>query len=108
MNDDRTFKGDIILIEPKEDDSTCFEMNPFSFWNRAKAARHGFTSVKNTIEGRFGEVAKILSSYGIEMTRDVVDRDFNKMHKSTSDDSTIMGVLEKESPPNKRGLSLVA
>ncbi len=108
MTVDRNFKGDIILIEPKEDDSTFFEMNPFSFWNRAKAARHGFTSVKNTIEGRFGEVAKILSSYGIEMTRDVVDRDFNKMHKSTSDDSTIMGVLEKESPPNKRGLSLVA
>lgn len=108
MTMDRNFKGDIILIEPKEDDSIFFEMNPFSFWNRARAARHGFTSVKNTIEGRFGEVSKILSSYGIEMTREVVDRDFNKMHKSTSDDSTIMRVLEKESPPNKRGLSLVA
>lgn len=105
---DRNFKGDVILIEPKEDDSTFFEMNPFSFWNRARAARHGFTSVKETIEGRFEEVSKILASYGIEMTREVVDRDFSKMTKSTSDDAMIMGVLEKESPPARRRLRLVA
>lgn len=105
---DRNFKGDVILIEPKEDDSTFFEMNPFSFWNRAKAARHGFTSVKNTIEGRFDEVSRILASYGIEMTREIVDRDFHKMHRSTSDDSTIMNVLEKEPSPAKRRLRLVA
>jgi predicted acylesterase/phospholipase RssA len=104
---DRSFKGDIILIEPKEDDSTFFEMNPFSFWNRAKAARHGFASVKNTIEGRFDEVSRILASYGIQMTRDVVDHDFSQMMKSTSDDATIMGVLEKPNAP-KRRLRLVA
>lgn len=107
MTMDRNFKGDIILIEPKEDDSTFFEMNPFSFWNRARAARHGFTSVKETIEGRFDEVSKILASYGIEMTREVVDRDFSKMTKSTSDDAIIMSVLEKETSP-KRRLQLVA
>ncbi|HEX5036796.1 MAG TPA: patatin-like phospholipase family protein [bacterium] len=105
MKVDRSFKGDIILIEPKEDDSTFFEMNPFSFWNRARAARHGFASVKNTIEGRFDEISRILASYGIQMTRDVVDRDFNQMTKS-SDDATIMGVLQK--PQAKRRLRLVA
>jgi predicted acylesterase/phospholipase RssA len=104
---DRSFKGDIILIEPKEDDSIFFEMNPFSFWSRARAARHGYSSVKSTIEGRFDEVSRILASYGIEMTREVVDRDFGKMSKSTSDDATIMGVLEKESVPRRR-LRLVA
>ncbi len=108
MNMDRSFKGDIILLEPKEDDSAFFEMNPFSFWNRAQAARCGFESVKKTIEGRFDEVSRILSSYGIEMTRDVVERDFKKMTRSTSDDETIMGVLEKESTPSKRSLELVA
>jgi hypothetical protein len=106
MKVDRSFKGDIILIEPKEDDSTFFEMNPFSFWNRARAARHGFASVKATIEGRFDEISKILASYGIQMTRDVVDRDFNQMTKS-SDDATIMGVLEKQTSA-KRRLQLVA
>ncbi len=104
---DRTFKGDIILIEPKEDDSSFFEMNPFSFWNRARAARHGFESVKNTIEDRFDDVSKILASYGIEMTHEVVNRDYHQMNKSTSDDAIIMGVLEKETH-SKRKLHLVA
>lgn len=107
MKIDRSFRGDIILIEPTEDDATFFEMNPFSFWNRARAARHGFMSVKNTIEGRFDDVSRILSSYGIEMTREVVDRDFNKMSKTTSDDAMIMSVLEKETPARRR-LRLVA
>ncbi len=106
---DRNFKGDIILIEPKEDDSVFFEMNPFSFWNRARAARHGFTSVRETIEGRFDEVSKILSAYGIEMSREMVDRDFSKITKPTSDDTTIMNVLEKEPQNNsKKRLRLVA
>ncbi len=104
---DRSFKGDIILIEPKEDDSTFFEMNPFSFWNRARAARHGFVSIKNTIESRFDEVSKILASYGIEMSREAVERDYSQMSKSTSDDATIMGVLEKETTM-RRKLRLVA
>ncbi len=104
---DRSFKGDIILIEPKEDDSIFFEMNPFSFWSRAQAAQHGFTSVKNTIEGRFDEVSKILASYGIQMSREVVNRDFSQLMRSTSDDATIMSVLEKDSSPRRR-LRLVA
>lgn len=93
---DRNFNGDIILIEPKEDDSLFFEMNPFSFWNRARAAKHGFTSVKNTIEARFDEVSKILASYGIGMTREVVDSGFHKLSKATSDDAIIMSVLESQ------------
>ena len=42
------------------------------------------------------------------MTREVVDRDFNRMTKSTSDDAIVMGILEKESPQPKRRLRLVA
>ncbi len=96
---DRTFKGDIVLIEPKDDDSTFFEMNPFSFWNRARAAKHGFESVKQTIEDRFDELSRIFGSYGIQMTRDVVEQGFCQLTKSTSDDATIMNILEKESRP---------
>lgn len=106
MKTDRSFKGDIILIEPKEDDSTFFEMNPFSFWNRAKAARHGFASVRDTIEGRFPEVAKILASYGIQMTRELADMDYENITRSTSDDATIMSVLEGDQP--RRPLRLVS
>ncbi len=107
MVTDQSFKGDIILIEPTEDDATFFEMNPFSFWNRAKAARHGFMSVRNTIEGRFDEVSKILSSYGIQMTRKLADLDYEKITRPTSDDTTIMSVLEGEGKP-RRSLRLVA
>lgn len=96
MRVDPNFKGDIILIEPKEDDSIFFEMNPMSFWDRARAASHGFNSVRSTILSRFDEVSKILTSYGITMTRDLVDSDYSQMRHSS--DEKILRVLEKERP----------
>ncbi len=96
--DDKNFKGDLILIEPKEDDFTFFDINPFAFWNRAKAAKLGFESVRESIEEKFDEISAILSSYGIEMTRDVVARDEAKIQKAVHDDEVIMEVLEGHSP----------
>ncbi len=96
--DDKNFKGDLILIEPKEDDFTFFDINPFAFWNRAKAAKLGFESVKESIEEKFDEISGILASYGIEMTRDVVARDEAKIQKGVHDDEVIMEVLEGSSP----------
>ncbi|MBI2981010.1 MAG: patatin-like phospholipase family protein [Deltaproteobacteria bacterium] len=107
MRADPSFKGDIILIEPKEDDRTFFEMNPFSFWNRAHAAMLGFSSVRQAIEENWGAVSKILASYGIQMTRDLADLDYEKMIRSTSDDATIMNVLEEENPFPQKPLRLV-
>jgi NTE family protein len=104
--EDKNFKGDVILIEPTEDDFTFFDMNPFAFWNRAKAARHGFESVKESIENRFDEIAPILSSYGIEMTREVVAQDEAKFKKAANDEEAIMDVLEGQSP--KRRLRIIA
>ncbi|MBI1909305.1 MAG: patatin-like phospholipase family protein [Deltaproteobacteria bacterium] len=92
---DPNFKGDLILIEPHDDDSLFFGMNPMSFWDRAKAASHGFTSVRNTILSRFGEVSKILAAYGITMSRDLVDKDYSQIRK-TRNDAKIMKVLEKD------------
>ena len=99
--DDKNFKGDIILIEPKEDDFTFFDMNPFAFWNRAKAAKHGFESVRKSIDERFDEIAAVLNSYGIEMTRDVVAQDTAKMKKAANDEEAIMDVLEASSPKQR-------
>ncbi len=103
--DDKSFKGDIILIEPKEDDFIFFDMNPFTFWNRAKAARLGFDSVRESIEEHFDKIAAILSSYGIEMTREVVAQDEAKMQKAANDEEAIMNVLEGASP--KRRLRVI-
>ncbi len=104
--EDKNFKGDLILIEPKEDDFTFFDINPFAFWNRAKAAKLGFESVKESIDEKFDEISAILSSYGIEMTRDVVARDEAKIQKAVHDDEVIMEVLEGHSP--RRRLRVIA
>jgi Predicted esterase of the alpha-beta hydrolase superfamily len=92
--EDKNFKGDIILLEPKEDDATFFQMNPFAFWTRANAARTGFESVRSSIDERFDEVKAILSAYGIDMTRELVEQDEAKIRRAANDDREIMDVLE--------------
>ena len=83
-----------------------FDINPFAFWNRAKAAKLGFESVRESIEEKFDEISGILSSYGIEMTRDIVARDEAKIQKAIHDDEEIMEVLEGSSP--RRRLRVIA
>ncbi len=104
--EDKNFKGDLILIEPKEDDFTFFDMNPFAFWNRAKAAKLGFDSVKESIEEHFDQISSILSAYGIQMTREVVAADEEKIQKVADDEEAVLNVLEGKSP--KRPLRVIA
>lgn len=103
---DPNFKGDIILIEPEENDSYFFEMNPFAFWTRAKAAKLGFESTYRSINSRFDEIKAILGSYGIDMSRELVDNDEAKMRKASNDDTAIMSILESTSKGQK--LKLIA
>lgn len=63
---DRKFKGDVILIEPEEDDAIFFEMNPFSYHQRSEAAEHGYRSIHKALEAHRKPLSKILKSYGIE------------------------------------------
>ena len=67
--DDPNFRGDIIVIEPKESDVSFFRMNPLAFWERRVAAEHGYVSVTQSIERQFDRVRQILESYGIQLTR---------------------------------------
>lgn len=64
---DKKFQGDIVLIEPKDDDKAFFDLNPLIFSNRSKAAVLGFESVAGSINEHRSDVAKILSLYGIKM-----------------------------------------
>ena len=50
--DDR-FQGDIVLLEPRERDANFFALNPMAFWKRSEAVRHGFESVRKTIEQNY-------------------------------------------------------
>ncbi|MBF0451955.1 MAG: patatin-like phospholipase family protein [Candidatus Magnetomorum sp.] len=62
---DPNFKGDIILIEPSDYDHKFFDMNPLAFWERRKAARRGYQSVKESISLNYDLLQKILNAYGI-------------------------------------------
>jgi predicted acylesterase/phospholipase RssA len=64
-----SFRGDVIVIEPQESDVSFFRMNPLAFWERRVAAEHGYLSVTQSIERQFDRVRQILESYGIQLTR---------------------------------------
>jgi predicted acylesterase/phospholipase RssA len=91
------FHGDIILIEPKADDALFFDINPLAFWQRAKAAKCGFNSVRESIEKYFDPISKIFNAYGIEISREKVDLDYSKIVGAEDDEKT-MEILESESP----------
>ncbi len=105
---DKNFKGDIILIEPTEDDTTFFQMNPFAFWTRARAAKSGFQSVQRSIDKHFDQLKAILGAYGIEMTKDVVNQDEAKMQRAVGDDEEILEVLEDEGASSKGRLRVIS
>ncbi len=62
------FTGDIILIEPTEQDDRFFDMNPLSYASRKKAFTRGFESVRESITNNYGMLNRILDAYGIETT----------------------------------------
>ncbi|KPA13310.1 lectin subunit Beta [Candidatus Magnetomorum sp. HK-1] len=62
---DPNFKGDIILIEPSDYDHKFFDMNPLAFWERRKATKRGYDSVKESIRNNYDLLQKILNAYGI-------------------------------------------
>jgi len=69
FQEDPSFRGDVIVIEPQESDLSFFRMNPLAFWERRLAAEHGYLSVTQSIERQFERVRQILESYGIQLTR---------------------------------------
>jgi len=69
LADDR-FRGDIVLLEPREHDKSFFAVNPLAFWKRAEAVQHGFESVRDTIERNFDQLSEVFGQYGIEMSRE--------------------------------------
>jgi NTE family protein len=96
--DDVNFKGDIILIEPMEQDARFFDINPLAFWERAHAAERGFDSAKRSIEKKFPQIRAILSSYGIETTRLYVEEGMREMRRSSRRSEGVLQVLEREKP----------
>ena len=66
---DDAFQGDIVLLEPREHDADFFAINPLAFWKRAEAIRHGFESVRVTLEQNYEVLNEVFGPYGLEMDR---------------------------------------
>ncbi|MFQ5417661.1 MAG: patatin-like phospholipase family protein [Myxococcota bacterium] len=96
VNDDR-FCGDIVLLEPREGDANFFSMNPMAFWRRNEAARHGFESVRKTLEQNYDELEEVFDRHGLEMNRVAARRRASRARR-------IHGwAAEEAKPPKPRG-----
>jgi len=81
LADDR-FEGDIVLLEPREQDADFFGINPLAFWARADAIRHGFESVRTTLEQNYEQLGAVFRRYGLELDRDAARRKAEKLRSS--------------------------
>ena len=102
FRNDPNFKGDIILIEPRSDDVDFYGLNPMYLSNRVDATRLGFESVRNSIDQQFGEVAKIFAAYGIKMSREGVEEEFEKLINPDVGEGEIRAVLETKKEKRER------
>ena len=71
---DESFHGDIVLLEPHEDDAGFFSMNPLAFWRRSEAMQQGFESVHGTVEAHFDELSEVFGRCGLELSRTAARR----------------------------------
>jgi NTE family protein len=67
--DDPNFRGDIVVIEPKETDRHFFQLSAMAYWQRLHAAQYGYVSVTESIQQNYDLIKQILETYGILMTR---------------------------------------
>ncbi len=75
---DPEFRGDIVVIEPRERDVDFFNANPVAFWKRNDAIRQGFASVRTAIEQNFEVLETLFAKYGIAMSRESARRKARK------------------------------
>lgn len=71
---DDSFQGDIVLLEPHEQDASFFAMNPLAFWRRSEAMHRGFESVHTAIEQHFDELEEVFNHCGLELSRKAASR----------------------------------
>jgi predicted acylesterase/phospholipase RssA len=79
---DERFRGDIVLLEPREQDADFFAINPLAFWKRADAIREGFESVRVTIEQNYDALSDVFSRYGLRMDRAGAQRRATRLRAS--------------------------
>ena len=84
--DDPSFQGDIILLEPGETDLAFFKMAPLNLWAGRSAGAHGYLSVTQAIEAHYEMIRQILQTYGVLMSRKEVREGLERLlHNEPSD-----------------------
>jgi predicted acylesterase/phospholipase RssA len=99
FQDDPTFQGDIVVIEPKETDKHFFQLNALAYWQRIRAAQFGYMSVIESIQDNYDLIKQILESYGITMTRRQVRASVERIREEDIEESA--DVLMQEVPKRK-------
>jgi NTE family protein len=100
--DDPNFRGDIVVIEPKETDINFFQLNALNYWERIRAAQYGYVSVTESIEQNYDLIKQILESYGISMTRKQVRAGVERIREDNAEE--VSQVLTNDVP--RRTLSV--
>jgi predicted acylesterase/phospholipase RssA len=97
--EDPSFHGDIVVIEPKETDKHFFQLNALAYWQRIRAAQFGYVSVTESIQDNYDLIRQILESYGITMTRRQVRASVERIREEDIEQSS--DVLTQEVPTRK-------
>jgi predicted acylesterase/phospholipase RssA len=100
--DDPNFRGDIVVIEPKETDVHFFQLNALAYWQRLRAGQYGYISVTESIQQNYDLIKQILESYGILMTRKQVRAGLERIRDEDSEEAS--KVLMRDVP--RRHLSV--
>jgi hypothetical protein len=95
---DPYFDGDIVCLEPTENDQRFFNVNPLAFWQRVGAAEQGFRSTILSIERRFDELRSIFNVFGIEISRHFVREEIRRLKMAHQSEDKVRAVLEAELP----------
>ena len=85
---------DIILIEPRADDSMMFFANIMRLQDRVKIAEHGFRSVSVDLAGGYEVFKETLARYGIQISRNMVMADLAGMREAQHRPEVVQRILE--------------
>ena len=67
MFHDPSVQADIVFVEPAEDDYTFFKMSALNYWNKHRAATHGYESVRHSIESAYTLLVDLMRGHGLEL-----------------------------------------
>jgi NTE family protein len=88
--EDPSFTGDIILIEPTDSDDTFFNMFPMNFWERRRAADHGYLSVTMAIDAHYETLSRVFERSGVTVSRRGIDQGAERIRESLLEDQSLL------------------